>query len=617
MAQIIEHLFPRPRQFDCRNEACPVLMLPEKLQLLPLGWSTLDQAQLVKMADFHFAEALNGKGKSGAGLKLWRDGGLAEQHYRLEVAAGGIDLAAADLAGARYGLHTLKQLFRACPNGLPELVVLDGPDFKQRGYMLDISRCKVPEMETIQSLVRTLAALRYNQLQIYMEHTFAFRDHRRVWEAASPLTAEEVRELDVYCSGYGIELVPNFNSFGHFERWLRHEPYKQMAESPEGFVHPLDGKRRWFGSTLKPDAQSLAFLKGLYLELLPNFGSRSFNIGGDEPWELGKGASRERVEREGEGPVYLDFLKQIHQLVRSEGRTMLFWGDLINRHPELIPELPRDCIALNWGYEADSPHAEQLPRFREAGIDFYVCPGTSAWCSITGRLENCLQNIGNAATAGLENGALGLLLTDWGDGGHHQMPEIAWPGLVTAGLSSWCREANEPVPLESALEYCFVGAGLPQGGAALICEIGHLAEQGRWFWPNRGLFQVLLFEDAYGAGQLCTVDDLNGADLEGFAGSLSVLWDRLEALDTPDAPALLIRDELAMTLSMCRMALAKYACLTGQPILARDDLLALRGAILKDYPRLWRARNREGGLEESMEILTRALAFVDGPAGSE
>ena len=37
-----------------------------------------------------------------------------------------------------------------------------------------------------------LALARYNQLQLYIEHTFAYRDHEAVWRDASPLTADDL-----------------------------------------------------------------------------------------------------------------------------------------------------------------------------------------------------------------------------------------------------------------------------------------------------------------------------------------------------------------------------------------------------------------------------------------
>ena len=56
------------------------------------------------------------------------------------------------------------------------LLSVYAPVLPVRGYMLDISRDKVPTMETLFALVDSLAALRYNQLQFYTEHTFAFAD---------------------------------------------------------------------------------------------------------------------------------------------------------------------------------------------------------------------------------------------------------------------------------------------------------------------------------------------------------------------------------------------------------------------------------------------------------
>ncbi len=87
--------------------------------------------------------------------------------------------------------------------------------------MLDISRCKVPQMRTLFRMVEKMAAMKLNQLQLYTEHTFAFQNHPQVWKAASPMTAEEILELDAHCRKHFIELVPNFNSFGHWERWLK------------------------------------------------------------------------------------------------------------------------------------------------------------------------------------------------------------------------------------------------------------------------------------------------------------------------------------------------------------------------------------------------------------
>ena len=54
--------------------------------------------------------------------------------------------------------------------------------FSVRAYMLDISRDKVPTMGTLKLLVDLLARFDYNQFQLYTEHTFAYQNHKEVWQ---------------------------------------------------------------------------------------------------------------------------------------------------------------------------------------------------------------------------------------------------------------------------------------------------------------------------------------------------------------------------------------------------------------------------------------------------
>ena len=127
--------------------------------------------------------------------------------------------------------------------------------------------------------------------------------------------------------------------------------------------------------------------------------------------------------------VYLEFLQQVHALVAARGHRMQFWGDIIIEQPELIAELPRDAIALEWGYEADHPFVEHAQRFADSGLEFVVCPGTSSWYSFAGRADNAIRNLALAAVAGREAGARGYLITDWGDFGHLQPLSVSLPRL--------------------------------------------------------------------------------------------------------------------------------------------------------------------------------------------
>ena len=89
-------------------------------------------------------------------------------------------------------------------------------------------------MRTLRLIVDILARCRYNQFQLYTEHTFAYEGHESVWEEADPVTPADIAKLQAYCEFQGVELVPNQNTFGHMERWLVNPKYNKLAKFPKG-----------------------------------------------------------------------------------------------------------------------------------------------------------------------------------------------------------------------------------------------------------------------------------------------------------------------------------------------------------------------------------------------
>jgi hypothetical protein len=465
--------------------------------------------------------------------------------------------------------------------------------------MLDISRDKVPTMATLLSLIDLFAELKINQLQLYTEHTFAYARHREVWKDASPITADEIRQLDAYCRQRFIELVPNQNSFGHMERWLKHPQFEPLAEKPDGFTFPW-GTHHVGGFSLNPlDSRSLELIEGLFDELLPNFTSTLFNVGCDETHDLGLGKSKAECERRGKERVYLDFLLKIHAAVARRGRTMQFWGDIILHKPELIPELPKDLIALNWGYEFDHPFDKEAAAFASAGVPFYVCPGTGSWLSISGQTSVALGNLKNAAQNGLKHGAIGYLNTDWGDYGHLQYLPISYLGFAAGAAYSWCYESNHDIDIADALNvHVFRDRAGVMG--KLVHDFGNvhqgvrerLKSSARMFWALvGGEDRLRLFKDV-------TTEEFE--DVESRIDAALAPLDRAE-MDRPDAQ--LIKDELRNAADMLR-----YGCERGRRRLREGRLPdrhdAAMNAIAAEHRRLWLARNRPGGLEDSVARLT-------------
>ena len=357
--------------------------------------------------------------------------------YALAISKTGIEISFRETGGLRAATATLRQLLREYGRRLPCLRIRDWPDFPRRGVMLDISRGRVPKLETLLDLAEKLSDFKINELQLYTEHTFAYKKYKSVWQSWGALTAKEIKILDARCRELGIDLVPNQNSFGHLHYFLADPRLKKLSEISE----PYEDASKEFvrrPTTLAPNHPgTIPFLRGLYDELLPNFSSEFFNVGCDETWDLGRGQSKKLCETKGKGRVYLDFLKKIHREVSARGKKMMFWGDIILKYPKLIRELPKNVIALNWGYEAKHPFAKEAAKFAKSKIPFYVCPGTSSWQTFIGKHDNALANLRAAAKAGKKYGAIGYLNTDWGDGGHPQPLAVSWPMFAAGAALAW------------------------------------------------------------------------------------------------------------------------------------------------------------------------------------
>ena len=318
--------------------------------------------------------------------------GAAPDHseaYVLEVSKRGIKIGYKDAGGLRAAVATLRQLLREYGRRLPRLVIRDYPDFARRGVMLDVSRGRVPKLQTLLELVDDLADFKINEFQLYMEHTFAYRNYEPVWQGWGPLTGEEILLLDARCRELGIDLVPNQNSFGHLRYWLAHPPLRKLAEVSKPY-ECAGGAYVRFPTTLAPGHPgTLPFLRELYDELLPHFSSGRFNVGCDETWDLGRGQSRGLCQSRGSGAGVCG----LPEADAARGGRARAADDVLGRHhPQRAGAaggVAEGHDRLELGLRAESPVRAREPRLlAKAKVPFYVCPGTSAWMSLIGRHDN-------------------------------------------------------------------------------------------------------------------------------------------------------------------------------------------------------------------------------------
>jgi hypothetical protein len=360
------------------------------------------------------------------------------ESYELAISPGGIRITGNGPAGLFYGIKTLCQIIGQHGARLPCCEITDSPDFPHRGFYHDVTRGKVPTLATLKSLVEKLSSYKINQLQLYIEHSFAFKQLPDLWYDKDPLTHEEIRELDAWCWMHCIDLVPSLATFGHLYELLRIKRFEHLREVdlPAGGPTPNLWDRMAHHTIDAANPESFRLIKSMLDEFLPLFQSPYCDVCCDETFDLGAGRNRDRAAAAGKGRLYIEFVKKLVTVVREHGKTPMLWGDVIRNYPELLRELPEDLVFLNWGYAPDVTD-EAARTFAHHGVRQYVCPGVQGWSRFANNIDAATGNIRAMVRFGREYGAEGVLTTDWGDCGHVNFPAGSYHGMALGAALSW------------------------------------------------------------------------------------------------------------------------------------------------------------------------------------
>ena len=351
---------------------------------------------------------------------------LADEGYVLFAGPNQVIVAGQTAAGTFYGLQTLKQLVRgkATTAFIPGVKIVDWPTMHWRAVSDDISRGPVPTVDYIKRQIRAESFFKLNMHSFYMEHTFASKSHPLIGPPGGSLTPDEIRELVAYARRFHVELVPEQQTFGHLHKALRLEKYAELAETP-------------YGDVLSPQQEgSYKLIADWYGELNELFPGRFFHIGADETFELGEGQSREAARTRGVGAIYFEHLNRVRDVLKPYNRRLMFWGDIALHHPDLIGNIPKDMIVMNWQYGVRDDFGDSINPFKSAGLEQFVCPGAQNWNQVFPNLDAATTNIVNFVRDGQKAGAIGMMNTTWDDDGE-SLFEMAWYPIVLGAAASW------------------------------------------------------------------------------------------------------------------------------------------------------------------------------------
>lgn len=528
-----------------------------------------------------------------------------KESYTLDITPEGVTVTGGDETGLLYGVQTLRQILRQAGGLLPCLHIADHPGLPVRGLFYDVTRCRIPTMDFLKFLADRCSFYKLNQLHLYIEHTYLFDGFSEVWRDDTPLTAQDILELDAYCRKLHIDLVPSVATLGHLYKVLRTRSFHHLSEIEEREGAPFSFRERMAHHTLDvTQEESLALVYRMLDEYAALFTSKLFNINGDEPFDLGRGRGKALAEQESSNRMYVDWVRKICDHVRQLGKQPMFWGDVIVAKPEAIRELPEDIICMNWNYNPQAWDVETR-KLAAVGATQYLCPGAQGWKQTINLFPEAYSNIQRMAKYANQFGAQGFLVTEWGDFGHLQDPESSMPGILYAAAMGWNGEAPTEEALNAAVSV--VEYGDPTGKImgvlrtlsqqvamnwGLVVEFAEIS-QGRLAGMTMEQFRQEHWDEL--GRQAARVEELNRTIdrcQEEILGLMPAMEGRKRMY-----PYLLMSDGQKL---LNRFAAVLYAS-NGRP---RDAALA--GELecwYHDYQNRWRATSRESELYRNGEVI--------------
>ncbi len=228
---------------------------------------------------------------------------LPNEHYKI-VVEDNIEIFYADEAALQYAKNTLKSFVDYYKNGLPKMIIEDGPKHSFRGLMLDVGRYFYP-IESIKKILDYMAQLKLNVFHIHLTEDQGWRFQSEKYHFLTEVgskrkhtnwnrkphggyyTKEELKDIVKYAHDRSIIVIPEIDVPGHTRSAIA--AYPELACMPRkievashvGVKHDILCAGKEFTYT---------FVKDIIEECLEIFTDGYFHLGGDEAvktrWKL-------------------------------------------------------------------------------------------------------------------------------------------------------------------------------------------------------------------------------------------------------------------------------------------------------------------------------------------
>ncbi len=301
--------------------------------------------------------------------------------------------------------------------------------FNSCGAMFDVSRNAVLNMKTAKKLIRIMALMGLDTVMLYAEDTYEIPEYPYFGYMRGKYTAEEIRELDEYAQGFGIELVPCIQTLAHMNQALRWDAFEDFLD-----INDI---------LLAGDEKTYAFIDAMIKSCRNCFTSKKIHIGMDEAFLVGSGKYREKHGWVDKFDILLNHLRKTVEICKKYDFKPMIWSDMFvneafgkdysskDTSEELKNSLDPDLTLVHWTYYVTDKNVynKKLQCHKKLTDNVAYAGGAVKWIGFTPSISKSIERSRTGLTASIENSVKDVFVTAWGDNGGEASPFCVLPEL--------------------------------------------------------------------------------------------------------------------------------------------------------------------------------------------
>lgn len=296
--------------------------------------------------------------------------------------------------------------------------VREASRFRSNGLMLDCSRNAVPRVQTVCELLRCMALMGLDTLQLYTEDTYTLDNRPYFGYMRGRYSDSELREIDAFADALGIEIVPCIQTLAHLKTVLRWDAFSPLADTPD--------------ILMAGEEETYRLAEEMIVKMRRVFHSRRINIGMDEAYMLGLGRYREKHGVRDSRQIMREHLQRVTEICRRYGFRPMMWSDMFFHTAQgayggaeesdlraVSEQIPPDVTLIYWEYYCRDPekYEQVLRRHLALGRPVAFAGCAWKWNGLLPEIAHSLRVSRMALGKCLQTGVTDVFATAWGDDG--------------------------------------------------------------------------------------------------------------------------------------------------------------------------------------------------------